>query len=164
MSKGNTFGKVFSVTTFGESHGTALGCIIEGCPAGIEISKDIIQSALNRRRPGASVTGNFNASVTARKEADEVEILSGVFEGKATGTPIALEVRNTSQHSNDYGNLVNTFRPGHADYTYDIKYKGNRGYNGSFAERIASQVPYDKIWATDGARKLISSDPENVLK
>ena len=102
-SNGNTFGKVFSVTTFGESHGTALGCIVDGCPAGLELTKEMIQTALNRRRPGASVTGNFNASVTARKEADEVEILSGVFEGCTTGTPIALEVRNTSQHSADYG-------------------------------------------------------------
>ncbi len=131
MSKnGNTFGENFSVTTFGESHGVALGCIIDGCPAGIELSADIIQKALNRRRPGVSPDGKLNASVTARTEADAVEILSGVFEGKTTGTPIALEVRNTSQHSSDYGNLDLTFRPGHADYTYDIKYKGNRDYRG----------------------------------
>lgn len=129
-NNGNTFGNNFSVTTFGESHGTALGCVIDGCPAGIELSPQIIQAALNRRRPGASVTGEVSASVTARKEADEVEILSGVFEGRTTGTPIALEVRNTSQHSADYGNLDLTFRPGHADYTYDVKYKGNRDYRG----------------------------------
>ena len=129
-SNGNTFGKSFCVTTFGESHGVALGCIIDGCPAGLELTKEMIQTSLNRRRPGASVTGEASASVTARKEADEVEILSGVFEGRTTGTPIALEVRNTSQHSQDYGNLALTFRPGHADFTYDIKYKGNRDYRG----------------------------------
>ena len=127
---GSSFGESFTVTSFGESHGIALGCIIDGCPAGIELNADIIQAALNRRRPGASVTGSFNAAVTARKEDDKVEILSGVFEGKTTGTPIALEVRNTSQHSQDYGNLAHTFRPGHADYTYDIKYEGNRDYRG----------------------------------
>ena len=129
-SNGNTFGKSFCVTTFGESHGTALGCVIDGCPAGIELNKEIIQAALNRRRPGSSVTGEVSASVTARKEADEVEILSGVFNGRTTGTPIALEVRNTSQHSGDYGNLDLTFRPGHADYTYDVKYNGCRDYRG----------------------------------
>lgn len=129
-NNGNTFGKKFCVTTFGESHGVALGCVIDGCPAGIELTKEMIQKALNRRRPGASVTGHVSASVTARKEADEVEILSGVFEDRTTGTPIALEVRNTSQHSGDYGNLDLTFRPGHADFTYDIKYKGNRDYRG----------------------------------
>ena len=129
-NNGNTFGKNFCVTTFGESHGVALGCVIDGCPAGIELTKEMIQKALDRRRPGASVTGEASASVTARKEADQVEILSGVFEGKTTGTPIALEVRNTSQHSGDYGNLDLTFRPGHADFTYDIKYQGYRDYRG----------------------------------
>lgn len=129
-SNGNTFGKSFCVTTFGESHGVALGCVIDGCPAGIELSAEVIQKALNRRRPGVSPDGKLNASVTARTEADEVEILSGIFNGRTTGTPIALEVRNTSQHSQDYGNLDFTFRPGHADYTYDIKYNGNRDYRG----------------------------------
>lgn len=129
-NNGNTFGTNFSVTSFGESHGTALGCIIDGCPAGIELTKEMIQKALDRRRPGASVTGEASASVTARKEADKVEILSGVFEGRTTGTPIALEVRNSSQHSADYGNLDKSFRPGHADFTYDIKYSGNRDYRG----------------------------------
>ena len=129
-SNGNTFGKSFCVTTFGESHGTALGCVIDGCPAGIKLTKEMIQKALDRRRPGASVTGEASASVTARKEADAVEILSGVFNDLTTGTPIALEVRNTSQHSGDYGNLDLTFRPGHADFTYDVKYKGCRDYRG----------------------------------
>ena len=131
---GNTFGEIFKVTTFGESHGEALGCVIDGCPAGIEISREKIQAALNRRKPGAQQTdsnGNqtFNASVTARKEADEVEIVSGVCEGKSEGTPIALLIRNTSQHSKDYDNLKDTFRPGHADFTYFEKY-GTRDYRG----------------------------------
>lgn len=127
---GNTFGTNFKVTTFGESHGVALGCVIDGCPAGTEISRDFIQKALDRRRPGAkNPDGKLNASVTARSEPDQVEILSGVFEDKATGTPIALVIRNTSQHSSDYGNLVNTFRPGHADFTFDAKY-GFRDYRG----------------------------------
>ncbi|MCR4952777.1 MAG: chorismate synthase [Treponema sp.] len=126
---GNTFGTNFKVTTFGESHGIGLGCIIDGCPAGLEINEEIIQRALDRRKPGASINGKLNAAVTARKEPDEVEILSGLFEGKTTGTAIALEIRNTSQHSADYGNLATTFRPGHADFTYDAKY-GNRDYRG----------------------------------
>jgi len=129
-NNGNIFGSNFSVTTFGESHGVALGCVIDGCPAGIKLTKEMIQTALNRRRPGVSPDGKLNASVTARTEADQVEILSGVFEDFTTGTPIALEVRNTSQHSADYGNLDLTFRPGHADYTYDVKYKGKRDYRG----------------------------------
>lgn len=131
---GNTFGEIFKVTTFGESHGAALGCIIDGCPAGINIDIHKIQEALNRRKPGAQQTDAdgkqiFNASVTARKEADEVEIASGVFEGKSEGTPIALLIRNTSQHSKDYDNLKDTFRPGHADFTYFEKY-GTRDYRG----------------------------------
>ena len=126
---GNTFGRLFKVTTFGESHGEALGCVIDGCPAGLIVSRDDIQKALNRRRPGAGDDGKLNASVTARKEADQVEILSGVFEGKAEGTPIALLIRNTSQHSSDYSNIKDTFRPGHADFTYDEKY-GFRDYRG----------------------------------
>lgn len=127
---GNTFGKQFRVTTFGESHGEGLGCIIDGCPAGLELSAEIIQKALDRRRPGAGSDGKLNAAVTARKEPDKVEILSGLFEGKTTGTPISLLIKNTSQHSSDYNNLATTFRPGHADFTYDIKYNGNRDYRG----------------------------------
>ena len=127
---GSSFGNKFTVTTFGESHGAALGCVIDGCPAGIKITKDVIQTALNRRRPGAaSPDGKANAAVTARKEADEVEILSGIFEDTTEGTPIGLLIRNTSQHSSDYGNLATTFRPGHADFTYDAKY-GFRDYRG----------------------------------
>ena len=126
---GNTFGTIFKVTTFGESHGAGLGAVVDGCPAGLEIDINRIQEALNRRRPGASADGKLNAAVTARKEADQVEILSGVFEGVSEGTPIAMIIRNTSQKSKDYSNLAATFRPGHADYTFSEKY-GNRDYRG----------------------------------
>ena len=126
---GNTFGSIFRVTTFGESHGNGLGVIIDGCPAGIKIDAAKIQEALDKRRPGAAINGIKTAAVTQRSEPDQAEILSGVFEGISEGTPISIVIRNTSQHSKDYGNLVNTFRPGHADYTYDSKY-GFRDYRG----------------------------------
>lgn len=126
---GSTFGKIFRATTFGESHGTALGVVVDGVPAGTKIDAQKIQERLDRRRPGAKADGKFNAAVTARSEADKAEILSGVFEGKAQGTPIAIEIRNTSQHSSDYSNLKDAFRPGHADYTYFEKY-GFRDYRG----------------------------------
>ena len=129
-NNGNTFGKNFKITTFGESHGNALGCIVDGCPAGLTLTSDFIQKALDRRRPGVSADGKLNASVTSRTEADKVEILSGVFNDKTEGTPIALVIKNTSQHSSDYEQLKNTFRPGHADFTYDLKYSGNRDYRG----------------------------------
>ena len=125
---GNTFGTVFKVTTFGESHGFGLGAVIDGCPAGIPLSIEQIQHELNRRRPGIH-DNTPNAAVTARCEKDECEILSGVFEGISTGTPIALLIQNTSQHSKDYSNIKDTFRPGHADYTYTAKY-GLRDYRG----------------------------------
>lgn len=133
---GNTFGQLFTVTTFGESHGPALGCIIDGCPPGLELNEADIQTDLDRRKPGTS------RHVTQRREADEVEILSGVFEGKTTGTPIALLIRNTDQRSKDYGNIVQQFRPGHADYTYWHKY-GTRDYRGggrSSARETAARV------------------------
>ncbi len=120
---GNTFGQLFTVTTFGESHGVGLGCIIDGCPPNLSLSADDIQRDLDRRKPGTS------RHVTQRREADEVEILSGVFEGKTTGTPIALLIRNTDQRSKDYGNIAQQFRPGHADYTYWHKF-GIRDYRG----------------------------------
>ena len=113
---GSTLGTLFRVTTFGESHGPAIGCVVDGCPPGLELSEADIQPELDRRRPGTS------RHVTQRKEEDKVEILSGVFEGRTTGTPIALLIRNTDQRSKDYANLLNTFRPGHADYTYHHKY------------------------------------------
>jgi chorismate synthase len=113
---GNTFGTLFTVTTFGESHGPAIGCVIDGCPPGIALSESDIQPDLDRRRPGTS------RHVTQRKESDTVEILSGVYQGQTTGTPIALLIRNEDQRSKDYGNIIETFRPGHADFTYWHKY------------------------------------------
>ena len=119
----NTFGTLFTLTTFGESHGEAVGGVVDGMPAGIDIDLDFIQSELDRRRPGQS------AITTSRKEADKVELLSGVFEGKSTGCPIGFVVRNTNQHSQDYENMRNVFRPSHADYTYTTKY-GERDHRG----------------------------------
>ena len=119
----NTFGKIFRLTTFGESHGEAIGGVVDGMPAGIDIDVDFIQQELNRRRPGQSKI------TTSRQEPDQVELLSGVFEGKSTGCPIGFIVRNTNQHSQDYENLRNVFRPSHADYTYFQKY-GIRDHRG----------------------------------
>ena len=120
---GNTFGTLFSVTSFGESHGPAIGCVVDGCPPGLTLTIDDIQKELDRRKPGTS------RHVSQRQESDRVEILSGLFEGTTTGTPIALLIRNEDQRSRDYGNLADTFRPGHADYTYWQKY-GIRDYRG----------------------------------
>lgn len=119
----NTFGKIFTLTTFGESHGEAVGGVIDGMPAGIEVDMDFIQAELDRRRPGQSHI------TTGRKEADKVELLSGIFEGKTTGCPIGFIVRNTNQHSNDYDNMRDLYRPSHADYTYAQKY-GIRDHRG----------------------------------
>ncbi|WP_035384110.1 chorismate synthase [Ferriphaselus sp. R-1] len=133
---GNTFGTLFTVTSFGESHGAAIGCIVDGCPPGMELSVADIQPDLDRRKPGTS------RHVTQRREADEVEILSGVFEGKTTGTPIALLIRNTDQRSKDYGTIAESFRPGHADYTYWQKYgiRDHRGGGRSSARETAARV------------------------
>ena len=120
---GNTFGTLFTVTSFGESHGPAIGCVVDGCSPGLELCAADIQAELDRRKPGPS------RHVTQRREPDTVEILSGVFEGRTTGTPIALLIRNQDQRSKDYGNIATTFRPGHADYTYTQKY-GFRDYRG----------------------------------
>lgn len=120
---GSIFGTIFRVSTWGESHGAGLGVVIDGCPAGLPLSREDIQGWLDRRKPGQS------KFTTSRQEGDEVEILSGVFEGKTTGTPIALEVRNKDQRSKDYSGIMNLYRPGHADYTFDQKY-GFRDYRG----------------------------------
>ncbi len=120
---GSTFGKNFRVTTFGESHGKALGVVIDGCPSGIDFDISFIQSELDRRRPGSTRIG------TQRNEADKVEVLSGIFEGKTTGTPIAMAVFNTDQKSHDYSDIKDVFRPGHADFTYFMKY-GIRDFRG----------------------------------
>lgn len=147
---GNTFGKLFTVTTFGESHGPALGATIDGCPAGLELSEEDLQFDLNRRKPGSS------RHTTQRREADQVRILSGVFEGRTTGTPIGLIIENTDQRSKDYGNIKNQFRPAHADYTYMHKY-GVRDYRGGgrssareTAMRVAAGAIAKKYLAAQG--------------
>ena len=133
---GNTLGLVFTVTTFGESHGPAIGAVVDGCPPGMKLCEADIQLDLDRRKPGTS------RHVTQRKEEDKVEILSGVFEGKTTGTPIALLIRNTDQRSQDYGDILQTFRPGHADYAYQQKYgiRDPRGGGRSSARLTAPVV------------------------
>ena len=133
---GNTFGTLFCVTNFGESHGPAIGCVIDGCPPGMALTEADIQHDLDRRRPGTS------RHVTQRNEPDQVQILSGVYEGKTTGTPIALLIQNTDQRSKDYGNLLQTFRPGHADYTYFQKFgiRDPRGGGRSSARLTAPTV------------------------
>ena len=133
---GNTFGTVFTVTSFGESHGPAIGCVVDGCPPGLALTEADIQRELDRRKPGTS------RHVTQRREPDTVEILSGVYEGMTTGTPIALLIRNVDQRSKDYGNLVETFRPGHADYAYTMKYgrRDPRGGGRSSARETAVRV------------------------
>jgi chorismate synthase len=133
---GNTFGTLFAVTNFGESHGPAIGCVIDGCPPGLALNEADIQGDLDRRRPGTS------RHVTQRNEPDTVEILSGVYEGKTTGTPICLLIRNTDQRSKDYGDIAQTFRPGHADYAYLQKYglRDPRGGGRSSARLTAPMV------------------------
>lgn len=132
----NSYGKLFRITTFGESHGKAIGVVIDGCPAGVAIDETFIQSELNRRKPGQSKI------TTQRKEGDTFKILSGVFEGKATGTPMAIVIENEDQRSKDYSHLENTFRPSHADYTYEMKYglRDHRGGGRSSARETAARV------------------------
>jgi len=134
----NTFGNIFTLTTFGESHGEAIGGVVDGMPAGIEVDLDFIQSELNRRRPGQS------SITTSRQEGDVVELLSGVFEGRTTGCPIGFIVRNTNQHSQDYENMRQMFRPSHADYTYYNKY-GNRDYRGG--GRSSARITISRVVA-----------------
>jgi len=143
---GNTLGRLFCVTTFGESHGPAIGCVIDGCPPGLPLTEADIQPDLDRRRPGTS------RHVTQRQEADRVEILSGVFEGSTTGTPIALLIRNEDARSKDYGNIARTFRPGHADYTYFQKY-GLRDYRGG--GRSSARLTAPLVAAGAVARKWL---------
>lgn len=144
---GNTFGNLFCVTTFGESHGPAIGCVIDGCPPGMPLSVEDIQPELDKRKPGTS------RHVTQRQEADQVEILSGVFEGKTTGTPIALLIRNVDARSKDYSNIASSFRPGHADYTYWQKFgiRDPRGGGRSSARLTAPIVAAGAV-----ARKWLS--------
>ncbi|MCF2133489.1 MULTISPECIES: chorismate synthase [Mycetohabitans] len=143
---GNTFGTLFTVTTFGESHGPAIGCVIDGCPPGLALAEADIQMELDRRKPGTS------RHVTQRQEDDRVEILSGVFDGVTTGTPIALLIRNTDQRSKDYGNIAETFRPGHADYTYWQKY-GVRDYRGG--GRASARLTAPNVAAGAVAKKWL---------
>ena len=186
---GNSFGHIFTVTSFGESHGPAIGCVVDGCPPGLSLSTEDIQQDLDRRKPGTS------RHVTQRQESDTVEILSGVFEGKTTGTPIGLLIRNEDQRSRDYGNLVDTFRPGHADYTYWQKYgiRDHRGGGRASARETAVRVaaaaiarkwlaeqygivirgylsqlgPHElpfKDWAAVSQNPFFSADPDSVPK
>ncbi len=133
---GNSFGKAFKITTYGESHGVAIGVIIDGCPAGLAIDIEFIQAELDKRRPGQSKI------TTQRKESDTVQILSGIFEGKSTGTPISLLIPNEDQRSKDYGHNIDVYRPSHADYTYDVKYgiRDHRGGGRSSARETAARV------------------------
>jgi chorismate synthase len=152
---GNTFGQLFAVTSFGESHGPAIGCVVDGCPPGLELSEADIQPDLDRRRPGTS------RHVTQRQEPDRVEILSGVHQGRTTGTAIALLIRNQDARSKDYGNLVDTFRPGHADYTYWHKYgiRDPRGGGRSSARLTAVTVAAAAI-----ARKWLNRQFGTVVR
>jgi len=143
---GNSFGRLFVVSTFGESHGRALGCVVDGCPPGMELSESDIQGDLDRRRPGSS------RHTTQRNEPDQVQILSGVFEGKTTGTPIGLLIENKDQRSKDYGDIKDKFRPGHADYTYQQKY-GIRDYRGG--GRSSARETSMRVAAGAIARKFL---------
>src|SRR5210317_1728759 len=144
---GNTIGKLFTVTSFGESHGPALGCIVDGCPPGLELDASDMQKDLDRRKPG---TSRFT---TQRREDDEVQILSGVFEGRTTGTSIGLLIENTDQRSKDYSNIKDTFRPAHADFTYDQKY-GFRDYRGG--GRSSARETVGRVAAGAVAKKLLA--------
>lgn len=146
---GNTFNEVFKVTTFGESHGVGLGCVIDGCPAGLEISEKEIQIELDKRRPGQSDVS------TPRDEKDQVQILSGVFEGKTTGTPIAMVVFNKDQRSKDYGNIKDIFRLAHADFTFDAKF-GHRDYRGG--GRASGRETAARVMAGAIALKLLKQE------
>jgi len=152
---GNTFGKLFTVTSFGESHGLGLGAIIDGCPPGLELCEADLQHDLDRRRPGTS------RYTTARREADQVKIMSGVFEGKTTGTPIGLMIENTDQRSKDYGNIAQSFRPGHADYTYWQKY-GIRDYRGG--GRSSARETAMRVAAGAVAKKFLTDKFGIVIK
>ena len=154
---GNTFGKIFKVTTFGETHGNALGVVIDGCPSNISINEAIIQKDLNRRRPGNH--DEKNVAVTPRKENDEVEILSGVFEGQTTGVPIALLIRNENQKSKDYSAIANIFRPGHADFTYWKKY-GIRDYRGG--GRSSGRETCARVAAGSVAKLVLEKANSNI--
>ena len=150
---GNTFGKIFKITTFGESHGTAMGCILDGCPPQIELKKEDIQYELDRRKPGQSDV------TTQRKEDDAIEILSGVFEGKTLGTPIGMIIYNQDQKSKDYTNIKDVFRPNHADITYQAKY-GHRDYRGG--GRASARETANWVAAGAIAKKILKNEGISV--
>ena len=152
---GNSFGTLFRISTFGESHGTAIGVVIDGCPAGLEIDLDFIQRELDRRKPGQS------AIVTQRKEEDEVKFLSGIFEGKTTGTPIGFIIENTNQKSDDYSHIKDTYRPSHADYVYEKKY-GIRDYRGG--GRSSARETVSRVVAGAVAKQVIPDIKINAFK
>ena len=145
---GNTFGNLFKLTSFGESHGSMIGGIIEGCPAGLEINKDLIQKDLDRRKPGQSKV------TSPRKEDDKVQLLSGIFEGKSTGTPIGFLIPNINSKSQDYSNIKDVFRPSHADYTYEEKY-GLRDYRGG--GRSSARETACRVVAGSIAKQLLNN-------
>lgn len=151
---GSTYGTIFRITTWGESHGKGIGVVVDGCPAGLSLCEEDIQQYLNRRKPGQS------KYATKRAESDQVEILSGVFEGRTTGTPISLLVRNEDQRSRDYGNIASTYRPGHADYTFDAKY-GFRDYRGG--GRSSGRETISRVAAGAIAAKLLKEMGINIL-
>src|SRR5580765_8891375 len=152
---GNSFGRIFTVTSFGESHGPAIGCVVDGCPPGLPLSVEDIQHDLDRRKPGTS------RHVTQRQESDTVEILSGVFDGKTTGTPIALLIRNVDARSKDYSKIKDTFRPGHADYTYWQKY-GIRDYRGG--GRQSARETAVRVAAAAVAKKWLAEQYAIVVR
>ena len=152
---GNTFGLLFTVTSFGESHGPAIGCVVDGCPPGLELDTADIQPDLDRRKPGTS------RHVTQRMESDTVEILSGTFEGRTTGAPIAMLIRNEDQRSKDYGDIARTFRPGHADYTYRQKY-GFRDYRGG--GRSSARMTANVVAAGAIARKWLAREYGTAIR
>ena len=151
---GNSYGQVFKVTTFGESHGVAIGCVIDGVPPKLSLSEADIQLDLDRRRPGQSKI------TTQRQEADRVEILSGVFEGQTTGTPLALLIRNEDQRSKDYSNIKDIFRPGHADFTYQMKY-GIRDYRGG--GRSSGRETACRVAAGAVAKKILAREHIQII-
>lgn len=163
---GNTLGRIFTLTTFGESHGPALGGVVDGCPGGLALDEAFLQTRLDRRRPGgqsAALSGAAALAGTARKEADQVRILSGTFEGRTTGTPIAFCIENQDQRSHDYGELAHTYRPGHADRAYDAKY-GLRDYRGGgrssgreTAARVAGGAIAEALLACHGIHILAAT-------
>ncbi|HKJ49542.1 MAG TPA: chorismate synthase [Christiangramia sp.] len=154
LMPGNSFGKMFKLTTFGESHGVAIGGVIDGCPAGLEIDVEKVQNDLDRRRPGQS------AIVTQRKEPDTVEFLSGIFEGRSTGTPIGFVIKNANQKSKDYSHIKDTYRPSHADYTYDEKY-GVRDYRGG--GRSSARETACRVVAGSIAKQLLQNVEINAF-